>query len=221
MLEINFLDELIGAEDDIIKVVEVNEDDNYFYFLVEDKNENNKRSNLKLDKKEGMFGVYELTDEENHREALLVPNYFNETVSYCLCGLRCIFPDKEINEDFHETNLDKITLLRNQDNGYGVVSCIQKQDFELDTIHEYFKRNSCYDFDEYNFDYPFKDLDSVISFLNKVEENEEYDFLNELMSGLDETDIWDHFNSTCNPNGCGNQVDELVLTYNGEVLFKF
>jgi len=109
-----------------------------------------------------------------------------------------------------------ITLQRNQDNGYGVVSCIQKQDFELSNIHEYFKG---YD-DDYNFDEPFKDLDSVISFLKKVEENEEYDFLNELMSGLDETDIWDHFNSTCNPNGSGNQVDELVLTYNGEVLFE-
>ena len=124
--------------------------------------------------------------------------------------------------------MNKITLQRNQDNGYGVVSCIQKQDFELINIHKYFKRNSCYqrikmnkDFDEYNFEYPFKDLDSVISFLNKVEEEEEYDFLNELMSELDETDIWDHFNSTCNPNGCGNQVDDLVLTYNGEVLFKF
>ncbi len=34
MLEINFLNELTGAEDDIIKVVEVNEDDNYFYFFV-------------------------------------------------------------------------------------------------------------------------------------------------------------------------------------------
>jgi hypothetical protein len=84
MLEINFLNELIGAEDDIIKVVEVKEDENYFYFLVEDKNENNKRLNLKLDKKEGMFGVYELTEEENQRTTLLVPNYFNHTVSYCL-----------------------------------------------------------------------------------------------------------------------------------------
>jgi hypothetical protein len=113
--------------------------------------------------------------------------------------------------------MNKITLQRNQDNGYGVVSCIQKQDFELVKIHEYFNNNSMI---EVSLE-PFKDIDSVISFLNKVEGDEEYDFLYELMSELDETDIWDHFNSSCNPNGCGNQVDELVLTYNGEVLFKF
>ena len=112
--------------------------------------------------------------------------------------------------------MNKITLQRNMDNGYGVVSCIQKQDFELDTIHEYFNNNSSI---KVSLE-PFKDLDSVISFLNKAEEDEEYDFLWELAGGLDDTEIMDHFNSTCNPNGCGNQVDNLVLTYNGEVLFE-
>jgi hypothetical protein len=109
-----------------------------------------------------------------------------------------------------------ITLQRNQDNGYGVVSCIQKQDFDLSNIHEYFKG---YD-DDYNFNEPFKDVDSVVSFLNKVMEDENYDFIHDMKNDLKETDIWDHFNSTLNPKGSGNQVDDLVLTYNGEVLFN-
>ena len=51
-------------------------------------------------------------------------------------------------------------------------------------------------------------------------EDENYDFIHDMKNDLKETDIWDHFNSTLNPKGSGNQVDDLVLTYNGEVLFN-
>ena len=34
--------------------------------------------------------------------------------------------------------MNKITLQRNMDDGYGTVCCIQKQDFELSNIHNYF-----------------------------------------------------------------------------------
>ena len=112
--------------------------------------------------------------------------------------------------------MSKITLQRNLDNGYGVVSCIQKQDFELSNIHEYFKG---YD-NDYNFDEPFKDLDSVISFLNKVMEDKNYDFIHDMKNDLDITDIMEYFHSTCNPNGFGNSVDQLFLSYDGKILFE-
>ncbi len=102
------------------------------------------------------------------------------------------------------------------DNGYGVVSCIQKQDFELDTIHEYFNNNSSI---KVSLE-PFKDLDSVISFLNKVMEDKNYDFIHDMKNDLDITDIMEYFHSTCNPNGFGNSVDQLVLSYDGKILFE-
>ena len=40
------------------------------------------------------------------------------------------------------------------------------------------------------------------------------------MTDLDNTDIFDYFLSTCNPNGGGNSVDQLVLSYNGNILFE-
>jgi hypothetical protein len=40
------------------------------------------------------------------------------------------------------------------------------------------------------------------------------------MEGLDDTDIAEYFLSTCNPNGAGNSVDQLVLSYDGKILFE-
>ena len=113
--------------------------------------------------------------------------------------------------------MEKITLQRNQDNGYGVVSCIQKQDFELLNIHEYFK--ICLEHVDHNFDFsqPFKDIDSVVEFLK---ENWEICNNGSIMTDLDDTDIAEHFLLTCNPNGAGNSVDQLVLTYDGNILFE-
>ena len=34
--------------------------------------------------------------------------------------------------------MEKITLQRNMDDGYGTVYCVQKQIFELNDIHNYF-----------------------------------------------------------------------------------
>ena len=111
----------------------------------------------------------------------------------------------------------KITLQRNQDNGYGVVSCIQKQDFDLSNIHEYFKSSLRHVNCDFKFDQPFEDVDSVVSFLKN---NWDKCINGSIMTDLDETDIAEYFLSTCNPNGSGNSVDCLILTYNGEILFE-
>jgi len=118
---------------------------------------------------------------------------------------------------YKRIKMSKITLQRNQDNGYGVVSCIQKQDFDLNNIHEYFKSGLEHLDHNFNFDEPYKDIDSVVSFLK---ENWDVCINGCIMEGLDDTDIAEYFLSTCNPNGGGNSVDCLVLTYNGKVLFE-
>lgn len=102
-----------------------------------------------------------------------------------------------------------ITLQRNMDNGYGVVYCVQKQDFELDAIHSYFQQDESFD-----------SVDSLVSLLEEKLENDEYDFLNEIMCDLDESDEYDHFYSTMNPNGSGNNVDVLVVSHDGKVIFE-
>ena len=113
--------------------------------------------------------------------------------------------------------MSKITLQRNSDNGYGVVSCIQKQDFDLNNIHEYFKSGLEHVDHNFNFDEPYKDIDSVVSFLK---ENWDICVNGCIMEGLDDTDIAEYFLSTCNPNGAGNSVDQLVLSYDGKILFE-
>jgi hypothetical protein len=104
---------------------------------------------------------------------------------------------------------DIITLQRNMDNGYGVVYCVQKQDFQIEEIHYYFQEDESFD-----------SINSLVSFLEEKLENEEYDFLNEIMCDLDESDEYDHFSSTTNPNGYGNNVDVLVVSHNGEIIFE-
>ena len=113
--------------------------------------------------------------------------------------------------------MEKITLQRNQDNGYGVVSCIQKQDFKISNIHEYFKDALMHTNHSFNFDEPFKDALAVANFLI---ENWDEIYDGSIMEDLDQTDIYDYFLSTCNPNGAGNMVDSLILTYDGKVLFE-
>jgi hypothetical protein len=103
----------------------------------------------------------------------------------------------------------KITLQRNMDNGYGTVYCIQKQDFEVETIHQYF---DC--------DTEFQNIESVVTYLEDKYEQDDYDFIEDVKCNLDESDDADYFHSTSNPNGAGNNVDNLVLTYNGEILFQ-
>lgn len=102
-----------------------------------------------------------------------------------------------------------ITLQRNMDNGYGVVYCVQKQVFELDAIHSYFQLDESFD-----------SVDSLVSLLEEKLENDEYDFLNEIMCDLDESDEYDHFYSTMNPNGSGNNVDALVVSHDGKIIFE-
>jgi hypothetical protein len=95
------------------------------------------------------------------------------------------------------------------DNGYGVVYCVQKQDFKIDEIHSYFQINESFD-----------SINSLVSFLEEKQENEEYDFLNEIMCDLDESDEYDHFISTTNPKGSGNNVDSLIISYDGKIIFE-
>lgn len=103
------------------------------------------------------------------------------------------------------------------DNGYGQVFCVQMQVFDLTNIHEYFKECIEPDDKRYDLDKPFVNVDSVVKFLNNY-------WLqladSGIMTDLDITDSMDYFHSTCNPNGFGNSVDCLVLSYNGEVLFE-
>lgn len=102
-----------------------------------------------------------------------------------------------------------ITLQRNMDNGYGTVYCIQKQDFELSNIHNYFETNQ-----------PFDSIESLVSYLEKKLDNDDYDFLYDIMCSLDESDESEHFHSTSNPNSFGNNVDNLIVSYQGNVIFE-
>ena len=105
--------------------------------------------------------------------------------------------------------MEKITLQRNMDDGYGTVHCIQKQDFKLNEIHEFFMK-----------DKPFDNIDSVISYLEDKIESGDYDFLNDIMCDLNDSEGLEHFHSIANPNGSGNTVDSLVVTYEGEIIFE-
>jgi len=91
MLEIKFLNELIGSENELIKIIDAKDENDFFYFLVENKKENNNPVKLLLDKKLGMFGTHELIDEVNRRKTDLSSNYFEEDISYFLKGLQNIF----------------------------------------------------------------------------------------------------------------------------------
>lgn len=102
-----------------------------------------------------------------------------------------------------------ITLQRNMDNGYGTVYCVQKQDFELNNIHLYFETDEALD-----------TVESLVSYLEGKLENEEYDFLNDIMCRLEESDESEHFYSTSNPNGSGNNVDVLLVSHKGNVIFE-
>ena len=102
-----------------------------------------------------------------------------------------------------------ITLQRNMDNGYGTVYCIQKQDFELSNIRNYFETNQ-----------PFDSIESLVSYLEKKLDNDDYDFLYDIMCSLDKSDESEHFHSTSNPNGFGNNVDNLIVSYQGNVIFE-
>lgn len=113
--------------------------------------------------------------------------------------------------------MNKLTLQRNIDNGYGIVFCIQKQEFLLSDIHEYFKDALFFLNHSFDFSKPFENIQSVVLFLKTNWEVLQY---GAIMTDLEETDILEYFNSTVNPNGYGNTVDCLVLIYNNEILFN-
>lgn len=102
-----------------------------------------------------------------------------------------------------------ITLQRNMDDGYGTVYCIQKQDFELNEINKYFEIEQAFD-----------SVESIITFLEDKQDQDDYEFLNDLMCNLDESEDSEHFNAIANPNGSGNNVDCLIVTYDGKVIFE-
>jgi hypothetical protein len=105
--------------------------------------------------------------------------------------------------------MGKITLQRNMDDGYGTVYCIQKQNFELENIHKYF-----------GVDDKFTDVESVVSYLEEKYEQDDYEFIEDVKCNLDDSEDANYFESSSNPNGAGNDVDKLVLTFNGDVLFE-
>jgi hypothetical protein len=105
--------------------------------------------------------------------------------------------------------MDKIILQRNMDDGYGVVHCIQKQDFYVEDIHKYF-----------GVEKEFADVETVVSFLEEKYEQDDSDFLENVKCNLRDSDDFKYFCSIANPSGSGNNVDKLILIFNGEVLFQ-
>jgi hypothetical protein len=102
-----------------------------------------------------------------------------------------------------------ITLQRKMDDGYGTVYCVQKQNFELNEIHNYFQSEESFD-----------TIEAIVAFLEERQEEDDYDFLNDLMCNLDDSEDLDHFNAVANPNGSGNNVDVLIVIYDGKVIFE-
>jgi uncharacterized protein YeeX (DUF496 family) len=102
-----------------------------------------------------------------------------------------------------------ITLQRNMDDGYGTVYCVQKQIFELNDIHNYFQVEDA-----------FETVEALVTFLDEKQEEDDYDFLNDIMCNLDDSEDSEHFNDIANPNGSGNNVDCLIMTYDGKVIFE-
>lgn len=105
--------------------------------------------------------------------------------------------------------MEKVILQRNMDDGYGTVYCVLKQEFEINNIHKYFEIEEKFD-----------NVESVVNYLQERYEQDDYDFIDYIKCNLDDSEDADHYNSTFNPNGAGNNVDRLVLIYNGKVLFE-
>ena len=112
---------------------------------------------------------------------------------------------KEIDE---EKMKELITFQRNMDDGYGTVYCVQKQDFDLGEIHRYLQAEE-----------PIETVEALVAFLEEKQEDD-YDFLSDLMCDLDDSEDSEHFYSIANPNGSGNNVDCLIVTYEGKVIFE-
>jgi len=106
--------------------------------------------------------------------------------------------------------MEKITLQRNMDDGYGTVYCVQKQIFELNDIHNYFHVEEA-----------FETIEALVTFLEEKQEEDDYDFLNDIMCCLDDSEDSEHFNNVANPNGSGNNVDCLIVTHEGTTIFEF
>jgi hypothetical protein len=105
--------------------------------------------------------------------------------------------------------MKKITLQRNMDDGYGIVYCIQKQDFDLIEINNYFQIETV-----------FETIEALLTFLEVKKEEEDYDFLNDIMCNLDDSVDCEYFHSIANPNGSGNNVDCLIVMSEGKVIFE-
>ena len=106
--------------------------------------------------------------------------------------------------------MEKITFQRNMDDGYGTVYCIQKQIFELNDINNYFEVEEA-----------FETVEALVAFLEEKQEEEDYDFFNDVMCNLNDSEDSEHFNVTANPGGYGNNVDSLIITYYGKVIFEY
>jgi hypothetical protein len=103
-----------------------------------------------------------------------------------------------------------VTLSRKMDNGYGVVSIVQKQTFSLSKINKFLDNPE-----------PFTSIDSLAEFLNEKKLNEDYDFLNDISGSLEASEDHDNFISTANPNGFGNKVDNLTVEAFNKIIFLF
>jgi hypothetical protein len=105
--------------------------------------------------------------------------------------------------------MKKLTIQRNMDDGFGTVYCVQKQDFDLREINNYFQIETV-----------FETIEALVTFLEEKQEEEDYDFLNDIMCNLDDSADCEHFHSISNPKGSGNNVDCLIVTSEGKVIFE-
>ena len=105
--------------------------------------------------------------------------------------------------------METIQFRRIIDDGYGNIHCCQLQDFNLQEINDVFcgifKLNQ------------FNTIDNFINYLKDINAEQNRDLFNEFTGEIDHILVMDEIG---NPNGYGNNVDELIGLFNDKVIFK-
>jgi hypothetical protein len=109
-----------------------------------------------------------------------------------------------------------VTLMRKMDNGYGKVIYIQENEIQLNMIHQYFEVSLKFIDHRFDLTKPFENIESIIQFLD---DNWDKIVEGEIKTGLTENEEFDDFIESCNPNGYGNEIDNLVILYEDKILY--
>lgn len=105
--------------------------------------------------------------------------------------------------------METIQFRRMIDDGYGNIHCCQHQVFNLLEINDVF----CGIFNLNQ----FSTIDDFINYLKDINANQNRDLFDEFIGEIDYVLEMDEIG---NPNGYGNDVDELIGLYNDKVIFK-